>query len=250
MNKTSLLFSLVLNLSLLFVFACGSQEVVNNDTESGRDSNTNGDAGPDSGTDVENVENDYYPMAVGAFWKYRETQPGLTPIELTYTITKKEKKTFGDITGEREVFFMENTFDVNEEYRVQYIEDDGVRAVRHGHDVYTDEGWKKVRTYTPGFLRFDRGKVAVGEKWEETVSSVTVDAKETKTQTTTYEFEVLRVGTPVTIGIGTFNCIQLKRKDSADSETKLYWYAPGIGKIREQTLDTSKEEELIDSSYL
>ena len=241
-------FSIKVSLLLLypvfvFVAACGTE-------------NPGNDTDDDGESDV-TVE--YYPIEVDAFWKYRETATGSTPIDLTYTITKKETMDFEGETGEREVFFMENTFDLNAERRIQFIEDDGVQVVRHGHEVYDDTGLTKTRFYTPGFLRFDRSKVKAGEEWTQTVSAVTdtlevdengdYDDSGKYTEEMTYAFKVNAVGTPVTIDLGTFNCIEIERENTTEPETKIYWYAPDIGKIKELTVDSGKVEELVDSSY-
>jgi hypothetical protein len=91
--------------------------------------------------------------------------------------------------------------------------------------------------------------VTAGEKWEETVTRTTdtLDGTGIATEDITYQFEIISVGDPCKIELGTFNCIQVRRTDIVDSETKYYWYAPGIGKIRELTGD--KEEKLTGTSF-
>ena len=242
-------------LTVAVCLGCGSEEPDDNDSDTSpgtNDSDTNSDAGDDTDSDTVDVSNDYFPMEVGAYWEYEEkTSTGSN--FLTYTVTKKESMDFGGTTGTREVFFVENTFDALNEKRIQFIEDDGIRAVRHGHEVYDiTETLTKTRFYVPGFLRFDRNRVTPGETWQETVTRTTdtLDGSAVVTVDITYDFEVISVGEPMTIDIGTFNCIVIKRQDQVDYENKYYWYAPGVGKIRELTSSGDKEEVLVNSSYL
>jgi len=243
----------VISVVALWSVACGSEEPDEEGTDSSSgDTDHDADGGTDS--DSENApdfSNDYYPMQVGAYWTYEETTSSGDATTLTYTVTEKKTMDFGGETGEREVFLVENTFDSLNEKRIQFIEDDGTRAVRHGHEVYDiTETLTKTRFYEPGFLRFDRSKVTVGDKWEETVTRTTdtLDGSAVVSEAITYQFEIISVGEPWTIDLGTFNCIQIKRQDQSDFETKYYWYARGIGKIRELTGD--KEEVLVDTSFL
>jgi hypothetical protein len=241
-------------------FGCGSIDPsAKKDTES--DSTAEGDAGGDGGdgdsdgdsdTDGDgDADNDYYPMAVGDFWTYRETE-GSVITEFTYEVTGTETMDFGRDTGERTVFVMENTFQSSSEGRTQYVEDEGDRVVRHQQDIYDAQGnFTKQRNFYPGFLRFDRTKTTVGDKWTETITRVS-DPKDNSTPTedqVTYQYEILSVDNVVTIESQSYTCIEVKRTDITDPEVKYYWFAKGIGKVQEQT-GSSKIEQLIDSSYL
>ncbi len=198
-----------------------------------------------------------YPMAVGYSWTYEETASGSsTPVTLKYEITGKETKTFQYVTGSQEVYVYNNTFPgTSSEYRVQYLQDDGTRVTRLQHLIYDDTGTlTKQRDYNPGFLRFDRSKISDGNQWTETYTRYT-DTEPADTQSTvseqvvTYQYTVESTNQSVTVPAGTFNCVQIKRSVSGTgvtSETKVYYYADGVGKVMEIT-DDDKTEKL--SSY-
>ncbi len=230
---------------------CGSIDPSAKDTDSDTGSP---DGGADSDTG-DNFENDYYPMAVGDFWTYRETEAGVS-VEFTYEVTGKETMDFGRDTGEREVFVVENysvdgTSSSSEEGRTQYIENDTDRAVRHRQDIYDTQGvFTKQRDFFPGFLRFDRTKVKTGDTWTETLLRVS-DPKDGSTpveETVRYDYEVIGTDETVDIESTTYHCLELKRTAQKDGEVKYYWYVKGIGKVQELTGGT-KLEQLIDSSY-
>ncbi len=69
--------------------------------------------------------------------------------------------------------------------------------------------------------------------------------QELKVAKSDYEFEVLSEHESITTEAGTFDCLQLQRHtiSSGDSELKWYYYAKGVGKVREIT--GSKIEDLV-----
>ena len=239
----------------LLHWSCGSEEPnegtsSDGDTDNDVDGDVDGGADSDSNPDSDGDSNDYFPMEVGDYWIYKESSPS-GEIELKYSVTDKVKKNFGTAVGEREVFVVENTFDENNERRIQFIEDDGVRAVRHFHEVYDLDGnLTKTRLFVPGFLRLDRAKLSVGLEWTETVKRTTdtKDGSAPRLDVVAYEYKVLSLDQQVTIKGKTYFCYTFQRHDEVDHEDKVYWYAPDIGKVREIT--GGKEELLIESNYL
>lgn len=234
---------------------CGTIDPSATDTET--DTTPVLDGGEDGGLDTDSdngAVDDYYPMAVGDFWTYRETE-GARETEFTYEVTGRETIDFGRETGERTVFVVENTTAtttvVTDEGRTQYIEDEGDRSVRHRQEIYDAAGvFTKQRDFFPGFLRFDRTKTAKGAKWVETFTRVSdpKDGTVPVEETVSYDYEILSTDAPVDIGSKTYHCLEVKRTALSDGETKYYWYAKGIGKVQELTGNT-KMEQLIDSSY-
>lgn len=248
MIRNMLLPGLIAMLLTTIIFSCGTEEP-GSDTP-GPDGDSDSDSDSDTNIDI---ENNFYPIKVNDFWKYEETTSDGNQIYLTYTVTEKIYKEFENIITGREVFVVKNTFDTNNERRVQYIEDLGDTVVRHGHDVYdADDQLAKTRYYDPGFLRFDRIKMLKDkESWQQTLSVYTNNYEETPTtKQVVYQFDVISVGDPCQVeGFESLNCVQIERKNLSDNETKQYWYAPGIGKVKEIT-SGEKEEILVDSTYM
>ncbi|MCP4605793.1 MAG: hypothetical protein GY847_35615 [Proteobacteria bacterium] len=218
-----------------------------------------GDAEGDANVDTEDTDSqDYYPIANGNIWNYEETDVSGVKMVLHYEITGSETIDFEHEVGEREVFVMENVFPepgASSEKRIQYIEDDGERAVRHQHLIYDDTGdLTKQRDFVPGFLRFDRTKTQQGDEWTETIERYTdlKDGSQIQKAVIAYQFQLESLHEEVTVPAGTFDCLKIKRivaSSPGSSEAKEYYYADGIGKVKEVTIEGDmgdKTEELID----
>ncbi len=203
----------------------------------------------DQDTDTTPVGEDYYPMAVGNSWTYLETFDMGGSEHLFYEVTGIETVDlpYGDL-GQQELFALENTFaDTPLEKRIQFIGDDGVRADRLQHLIWDRDGvLTKQRDFVPGFLRFDRQKVSVGEQWSESVDRFTdlKDGTAVVQSTVIYQYEIIAADEPVTVPAGTFECLKVKRTVTVgtDPEEKIYFFAKGIGKVKEVTTGLKMEE--------
>jgi hypothetical protein len=65
-----------------------------------------------------------------------------------------------------------------------------------------------------------------------------------KTGTTTHVYTVMSTSTKLTVPAGTFDTVQIKRVDPNTAETKLFWFAKGIGKVRDEVPATGEVAEL------
>jgi hypothetical protein len=206
---------------------------------------------PACGEEDPPADGEHYPLAVGDFWVYEETDAYGDSATLRYEVTGREAVNFPLLGASREVFVVDNTFPgTSDERRTQYIEDDGVRAARLGHVIFDDGGTPtKRREYDPGFLRFDRSRVAPGESWTEDVTEYTdtMDGAEVQQNEVQYRFEVLADHEKVTVPAGTFDCLVLERSVVYGSvgDVKVYYFAPGVGKVKEIT-ENDKEEDLVE----
>jgi hypothetical protein len=204
-------------------------------------------------------DGDLFPLTVGDFWLYEETE-GTETAQTRYEVAEQIDYDFEyDVQDALPVFVINNTFpdgagdtDSSGGYRLQYYYDDGTRVVRMRHDVYDEtDTLTKVRDYVPGFLRFDRARIAVGEQWAEDYTTYTDSTPETAgdavPESASYLYEVLEPA-DVTVPAGDFDdCVVVQRKKTSGSspEIKIYYYAPGVGKVKEITEGT-KEEVLVD----
>jgi hypothetical protein len=201
---------------------------------------------------------DFYPLAVGDTWTYQEDD-GTNITEYQYVVTEKINKDFEhDSVGELPVFVMRTTFpsgggdsDTSGGWRDEYIYDDGTRAVRKRHEIYDDsETLTKTRDYEPGFLRFDRSKVYGDPSWAEEYHrySDKIDGSPVTEDVSSYLYEIMAPES-VTVPVGTFdNCVVVKRTSTfgSSSEIKLYYFAKGVGKVKEVT--GGKVEQLVEYS--
>jgi hypothetical protein len=202
---------------------------------------------------------DYFPLTVGNYWVYDETDTTSvwgtrqTRNDVTDYISMDFEN---DTEGALPVFVVEDTFpsgegDINP--RLEYIHDDGTRAVRVRQEIYVTEALdvlKKTRDYVPGLLRLDRSRTTVGDNWSEDYTTYTIsnpsDAQDGAFPMD-YLYEILEPQT-VTVPAGTFDCMVVQRTDSNGSsvEIKVYYFAPGVGKVKEITGDGEKTEELVE----
>jgi len=205
------------------------------------------------------AEADYFPLATGNVWEYVETYDDTTkPAENTrHEVSGLE--TIQDFDGnDVEVWVIANHPNVEtDEVRVYYTADDGtvLRRIRQTVDGDGDGSIDKQQDYVPGITKMDRAHLNTGDKWNDSLMRHTTYPSDSTAQQSSsqvlYESTVVSIRETVTVPAGTFdNCIKVERvnvADGADQETKIYWFAPGVGKIKEQTvgdLDTGKVEEL------
>jgi hypothetical protein len=142
------------------------------------------------------------------------------------------------------------------------IQRDG-RWVRATKEVYLDEaGAEQVLDssvdYGVGFTRFNDAWVTGGVGFSETPEYVRIETPAGGTpgpaEDRRHTFVVLEVDVPVTTPAGTFDCIAVQRtKDwqtddanDSDAQTKIFWFAPGVGKVREFNEDSNSREVLVE----
>ena len=200
---------------------------------------------------------EYFPMSVGDYWVYEETEiNSASTVTLRYEVTRTESIETESFSGSYDTLVLTNTFPGGtDEFREQFIFDDGNRVERIKHDIYDDFGLPtKLREYEPGFLRFDRSRQSKDEEWTETVifyTSVDPEADPIvfKPDERQYQYRVVDTHQEITVPAGTFNCLVIERSVvyGTVGEVKLYYFAPGVGKVKEIT-ENDKEENLVEYS--
>jgi len=203
---------------------------------------------------------DYFPLAVGNYWVYDETgysaaNPTATR-QIRHEVVDYIDMDFEhDAEGALPVFVVETTYPTGDadDPRLEYHHDDGVRAVRKRQEVYdqTTAVLKKTRDYEPGLLRLDRSLTAAGEEWDEVYMTFTVSIPaeiDDGDWEVEYLYEILDPVT-VTVPAGTFDdCMVVQRTTASgtDFEVKVYYFARDVGKVKEDTGDGEKVEELFE----
>jgi len=200
---------------------------------------------------------EYYPLSVGDYWVYEETgiYSGST-VTLRYEVTRTESIETESFDASYDTLVLTNTFPGGtDEFREQFIVDDGNRVERIKHDIYDDFGLPtKLREYEPGFLRFDRSRLGKDDEWNETVTFFTAVEPEAdpvvfEPNERQYKYRVVDRNQEITVPAGTFNCLVIERSVvfGTVGEVKIYYYAPGVGKVKEIT-ENDKEENLVEYS--
>jgi hypothetical protein len=188
---------------------------------------------------------DYYPLVEGASWTYLHTNADQTMRTEVVTLTAT--------THEGQAGFL--------------MVDSGNAAGQHDESVLVRSGTSIVRIYSetlagqallfsvtyenPGFVRFD-------DAWHDRAAGFSEDRTYTRTEydaqglnpvvdPRTQRFIVEAHGETLTVPAGTFNDVIRVRRDRVgftNDSNKQFWFAPGVGKIRELDLLSGDIEEL------
>jgi hypothetical protein len=192
--------------------------------------------------------NDYFPLVDGASWEYLHSRGAWTELVEIEAASggRFEQHQSGDPDGESS----RSVFEVDEGDVLRVEED----ALLDDELVYT-------AVYDPGFLRFSAAWVEADQGFEETrrydrtETEAGMDPKEP--QPRAHTFTVESVNETVTVPAGAFrNCLRVRRVRALDDpsiddpmaqeeQDKLYWFAPGVGKIREENVMSGSTEVLV-----
>ncbi|PRP92848.1 hypothetical protein ENSA5_46800 [Enhygromyxa salina] len=215
------------------------------DTSEAADTGETADTDETGGT-VDEL-NSFYPLVDGGQWSYVSTNSmgqitGMDIVEATET-------TFA---GEPAWDFVDNP-NASGEWTRSTIARSGTVAARVHKEVMDANGTIMIVDYDPGFVRFDDAWDTVGS-FEEILYDRTEtdgDGLNPDYEPRGHSFEVIAVDQEVTVPAGTFNCVQIERVRTVGTtagETVMFWYAPGIGKVREERPEDGEVEELVSVS--
>ncbi|MBN1654742.1 MAG: hypothetical protein JXA30_13305 [Deltaproteobacteria bacterium] len=194
---------------------------------------------------------DYYPLVDGATWTYAHSSKG--GWEETVTMARSE--------DDSDIFVVSDTPNPDEESTESDLKRNGTSVYRISKVVFQNGEPQFSVKYDPGFLRFDAAWL------EEDISHAdTRNYKRIKTETgqspedaqdREHIFIVQSLNEKLVVRGETFrNCVRIKREkevaidetdsNQSDEQEKLFWFAPRVGKIREENLTTENFEELVD----
>jgi hypothetical protein len=210
--------------------------------------------GQEAPTDpVNGAPQPYHPLVAGSWWEYAHND-----------WTERVELSAGTFEGQ-EAFVMTDSPNPDDGLRSDSIilSIDGRIARMTKEEILVNGSGSGTPvssvTYGVGFTRFNESWAtqAVGYKdtpeYErvETPPGGTPRAPEARKHT----FEVMSLSEPVPTGIGTLDCIVIKRTkdwqaeedggDASDAQTKTFWFARGVGKVQERNEETGNTELLI-----
>lgn len=225
-------------------------------TEESSDTDTEADtdAGTEESSDTEDdpppnaFEHTFYPLADNATWTYLS------------------KTTSGQVLGMEVVEMVE----IEWEGQQAFLQSDSPSAqgkwteavlMRIGEDevfrvhkeIQTPMGTQTIVDYDPGFLRANDAWTEVDQfqEYEYIRTQTDGDGGNVDIEDRGHAYTVLAVGEEVTVPAGTFDTILVERIRTAGTnvgERVLFWYARGVGKVREERPAEQKIEELISAS--
>jgi hypothetical protein len=196
------------------------------------------DSGPTTPVPEAGAKNSHYPLADGAVWVYHHTKPNKADWDETDTMRAATYK------GEP-AFVLEDQEDKQGVQTHSTLKNDGSGIYRvYQEDTVSGQVADSV-TYAPAFLRFD-------ESWTKNGQTVTLTDNWTRTCVlggtaaascatgavtpgmTTHVYTVIDAAARVSVPAGMFDAVEVQRVDPNTSETKLYWFAAGVGKVRDE----------------
>jgi hypothetical protein len=216
-------------------------------TETGEDATTENDMGESETGDTGGEEGSLYPLVDGAEWSY------------------VVKSTSGQILGMDNTAISETTWDgmpafaltdepnANGNWSVSTLVRDGDAVFRVHREEMGQAGTTAILDYTPGFIRARDSWTTVGFMEEILYDRTEYDAngQNPMVEARGHTYEVLAINEEVTVPAGTFNCVKVERVRTIGTESgalAIFWYAPGVGKVREERPVEMEIEELVSVS--
>lgn len=206
-------------------------------------------ADKDAGGDVESVAEDFYPMVVGSTLTYRHSGSG-SPWD-------DETKVSATKVDGQDAWITEGSPDAKGETSQNTIIRIDTRILRSHKQEYKAGVAQGTVDYEPGFIRFDDAWVDKDDGYSEDVtykriektSSGSVIAEDEREHTWTVE----KRSESVTVPAGEFeDCMRVRRTrirgnpaNASDDDDKVFWFCPGIGKVKEQSVIGGGLEELV-----
>jgi hypothetical protein len=210
---------------------------------------TGGAGSPTAAAFPAGAKTSHFPLIDGASWTYHHTSAAKTaPWDETDTV--KATTYMG-----KPAFIFEDQEDAMGVQTHSTLVVNGTGVYR-AYKENTIKGMTVLTvTYNPAFLRFDEAWTQMGQmvtltdNWTQNcvVGNTVVSKCVTGTMTpgmTTHEFTVLNASVKITVPAGTFDTIEIQRVDPMAKVTKLFWFAAGVGKVREEVPAMMAVEEL------
>jgi hypothetical protein len=189
----------------------------------------------------------YMPIDEGASWTYRVVEVA----DGAVTSKTQTVEAFEEVGGDKaDVMAFRMRSDKDNGYTLSWQEDTGDAIVRHREESYdATDALESEDWFDPGKLRIDESDAhtaegaSFGNDYTETTIDHT-DATMTTTTTKTETWVVESVADEIDVPAGTFTCMRLFRSNDGTGVAKTYWFARGVGKVKEA--GGSQIEELSD----
>lgn len=168
------------------------------------------------------------PLKVGNTWTFQVTDSsGIVSVK-TQTVVRTTSTADG-----RAAFVMETSRANNKGTRSVQLVEDG-RLLRASEETLDSGAVNNRYVYEPYGLRFDLSVQEVGAVYADSHAKLQVDAQGEilETEEKMHTFYVEGVEELVEVPAGIFECVRVRREKVGSSD-KTYWYAPGVGKVKE-----------------
>jgi hypothetical protein len=176
----------------------------------------------------------YSPLAIGATWTYRISDPTGATADKSTSIEALEP---GDGLNGPAAFRIRN--EALDSVNINWEQLSGTAVVRYRQNRLDAAGnVLQEKTYTPSSVVFDEssGHLVAGATWNEAYAEKQAGATiATKTSQESVTWTVEATDDVVTVPAGTFTCIRVRRHQPSSKNTadEVTWYARGTGKVKE-----------------
>jgi len=192
--------------------------------------------------------NRYFPMAIGAKWTYKVNNKGVIGTKV------QEVLGYEDVGGLKAgvMAYKVQSNKPSGKKTISWQKDDGFSLVRHREHTFAANGSQETEEfYLPGKLRLDEtsAHTVLGASYHyiytEKVHDFVLAANTSLLKDEVWTVEA--VDFAVTVPAGTFNCMQLHKTNASTGSDKRYWFAKGVGKVKEQS--ANQTEELVSFQF-
>ncbi len=199
---------------------------------SGQGGSGQGGSGQGGGATLERL----LPLAIGASWTYRVTDTGTGEVGTKQNVVEALEDVGGAKAGV--TAFRVRTSKPSGKSTVSWQEDTGSAIVRHREQERDVDAVVTLdEHFVPGKLRVDEAPahLTLGARWDERYSEVAHDPAGGADVTVekTDRWTVESIDDAVTVPAGSFACVRLRREGQTTASDKTYWFARGVGKVKE-----------------
>jgi hypothetical protein len=183
----------------------------------------------------------YFPLTSGASWSYNIVRKGVGKSKV---LTVDGAETLG--APKEGVTAVRVRQDQEGDVQNTWFERTGNTVVIHRQQEMDVTGAQKFdEWYLPHDIRINEGadQMHVGGSWSVSYKverSSTKDGAELKDKI--HQFDIESMNEVVNVPAGTFTTIRVRRSDPSDGSYRQYWYAAGLGKVRELEGNGDSEE--------
>jgi hypothetical protein len=199
----------------------------------------------------------YHPLVEGSWWRYAHSD-WTERVDLTAASSGDGQPTFTMVDSPNPSDGLRSdSIIASVDGRIVRLEKKEFEVGAGSSEVLTSSV-----TYGVGFTRFNEAWANQPVGYKETPAYVRVetqpDGGTRPPEDRRHTFEVVSLSEEVTTGSGTFDCIVIRRTkdweaeedgadpDASDAYTKTFWFARGVGKVKEQNEETQNIELLLD----
>jgi hypothetical protein len=201
----------------------------------------------ESGTDTGEPEGSLCPIADGAQWSYVVKSSSGQVLDMDNSMVSET--TWNGM----QAWLLADEPNANGNSSISTLVYDGAKLLRVHREELAQSSTTAILDYVPGFVRCSDDWTTVGQMEEFLYDRTEYDAngQNPVVEPRGHTFEVLAIDEEVTVPAGTFSCVKVERVRTVGAEAGAlawFWFAPGVGKVREERPVEMEIEELVSVS--